>query len=133
MGMPRQPHQRVLSQRHFHQMVNASLRSTRRAVYLVFRIGIPDPEIAPGPPEIGDIGPWSTDGRSVFTSVLDGLSVHIFRRDLATGRRTVVTNFSPADPAGIVFVYPVVAADGRSYIYNFARHLSNLYVVDGLR
>jgi hypothetical protein len=44
-----------------------------------------------------------------------------------------VKDFAVADPAGILTLYPVLSADGRSIVYNVARGLSNLHLVDGLK
>ena len=86
---------------------------------LLYRVAGGDPDVAPGPTENGDIGPWSPDGRAVFVSVVDGVYMHIFRRDLATGRRNSVRDFTLADPAGLTFASPIISADGRTYALQF--------------
>ena len=54
--------------------------------------------------------------------------------DLATGKRTLWRSLSPADPAGVGQIGPIVMApDGSSYIYGYHRTLSDLYLVEGLK
>jgi len=95
-----------------------------------------EPRLAPGPLETGDSLTWAADGKSLFVveaKTSDGLAIRIFRRDLASGRRELWKEIRPADQAGLVYVAPVVSADGRAYAYSLARCLSSLYLVDGLK
>ena len=40
----------------------------------------------------------------------------------------------PSDSAGLLAIFGVYfSADGRSYAYSYARNLSNLYLVDGVK
>jgi hypothetical protein len=56
-----------------------------------------------------------------------------YRRDLATGRRDLVTEIRPPDPVGLsVFAFEMTA-DGRSYAYQYYRDLSALFLVGGLK
>jgi hypothetical protein len=51
-----------------------------------------------------------------------------------TGRREVWKDLMPADPAGVERISNVlVAPDGKSYAYCYARLLSDLFVVEGLK
>jgi hypothetical protein len=53
--------------------------------------------------------------------------------DLGTGRRVLMRELAPADPAGLDDVsYIRLSADGRSYVYSYRRILSTLYLVEGL-
>ena len=48
--------------------------------------------------------------------------------------REVWKELLPADPAGVERISNVlVAPDGKSYVYCYARLLSDLFVVEGLR
>lgn len=100
---------------------------------LLYPVDGGEPQPAPGPPEPGDIGPWSADGRFLFATEIQGLAIRVFRREMATGRRELWKEFSPADPAGIFGLLPIIAPDGKSYVYTYWRALSNLYLVDGLK
>lgn len=74
---------------------------------------------------------WHQDGKSLFVSRSDRLPVKVYRVELASGRRELVQELSPGDPAGVfpdissVFATP----DGRSFLYSYFRQQSDLYVV----
>jgi hypothetical protein len=54
--------------------------------------------------------------------------------DLASGRRTHWKDLSPADPAAVLMVRPIlIARDGRSYVYSYTRSTEDLYLAEGLR
>jgi len=77
---------------------------------------------------------WSRDGRSLFLTRFQDLSIQVHRLDTLTGRRELLFDLRPPDPAGVA-PYPglAVSADGRSYAYSFIRNLSELYLIEGLR
>ena len=77
---------------------------------------------------------WTPDGADLFVrdSLIPG--ARIYRVDVATGKQQLVKELMPADPAGIARVSPaVITPDGKYYVYGYARILSVLYVVDGLK
>jgi len=91
------------------------------------------------PTAIPAIGPldrvvgWSADGRVNLLRLAE-LPAQVSRLDLATGRIEPWKQVVPADAAGVSAVGRVcVSADGTSYVYNYQRVLSDLYVVDGLK
>jgi hypothetical protein len=100
---------------------------------LLFRAGVAEPETMPGPPETGGFGPWSIDGKGVYVSSVDHLTMRVFLRDFATGRRTLTRTVAPADPTGLIFVSPLISSDGQMFAYNYARYLSSLYVLNGVK
>jgi hypothetical protein len=77
---------------------------------------------------------WSKDGRSLFLSRIQDLTIQVHRLDTLTGRRELLFDLRPPDPAGVA-PYPglAVSADGRSYAYSFIRNLSELYLIEGLK
>jgi hypothetical protein len=91
------------------------------------------PRLVPGVAETAWLRRWSADGHSLFLVEIEGRVIKVFRRDLASGRRELLKEITPADPAGVFGLRPVIAADGKSYAYNYWRYLSNLYLVEGLR
>ncbi len=99
---------------------------------LIFGADGGEPRTLPGPWE-SRVGPWSADGRSFYVSERQGTVIKVFRRDLASGRREPVREITPSDPAGVFAITSLLSQDGASYVYAYWRHLSNLYVVDGLK
>jgi hypothetical protein len=109
--------------------------------------GPPEPRFLLFPVEGGDPRPvaglraddrpirWSGDGRHLFVRGPGaGPPAHIDRLDVATGRRERWRDLAPADPAGASRVGDVLlSADGRFYVYNCARELSELFLAEGLR
>ena len=56
------------------------------------------------------------------------------RVDLATGRRTLVHEFRPADMAGVWMLFaPVVTPDGRAYAYTYFQFLESLFLTEGVK
>ena len=76
---------------------------------------------------------WSTDSHSIYVGHSEDLSITVFRVDISTGKRELVKQIIPADPAGITSSSIFVTPDAKSYVYQVNRHLSTLHVVDGLR
>ena len=90
----------------------------------------PIPHLESGDEIIG----WSSDGRSLYLARTQEMPIRVFRFDPATGRRELLKEVLPADPAGIfspnnIFMTP----DGKGYVYSVMRMLSDLYVVEGLK
>ena len=86
--------------------------------------------LVPGDQIIG----WSGNGKSVFVQGSGYTEVRIYRLDLASGRRELWKKVGPSDPAGVTFVNAGrISDDARSYAYSYARHLLDLFVVDGLK
>lgn len=62
------------------------------------------------------------------------LPARLFRLHLASGQLEPWREIAPADRSGVVGINHVaVTPDGRAYAYSFARLLSDLYVVTGLK
>jgi hypothetical protein len=76
---------------------------------------------------------FSADGRSLLVANPEETPTRVYRVDLVTGRRTLLHELMPADPAGVTIVGGVVTPDGRGYAYNYRQVFHNLYLVEGLR
>jgi len=77
---------------------------------------------------------FSADSKSVFVHNFAGLPSTITRVDLATGKRTEWKQLFPADAAGVDSIGGIaITPDEKSYVYAYARELSDLYVVEGLK
>ena len=76
---------------------------------------------------------WGADGGSIFVYKPGRVEISIDRIELATGTRSRWQLLRPADPAGIMDIFPIVMTrDGASYAYSYRRFMSDLYVVEGL-
>jgi serine/threonine protein kinase/Tol biopolymer transport system component len=77
---------------------------------------------------------FSPDGRSVYLWKRGDVPARVTRLDVGTGRRETWKDLLPADPAGVERISNVlVTPDGKGYAYCYARLLSDLFVVEGLR
>ena len=77
---------------------------------------------------------WSADGRSLFLVRGGEVPGKVWRLDLATAKRSFVTELIPADPAGVTSLESILLTpDGHSYAYSYHNNLSDLYLVDGLQ
>jgi Tol biopolymer transport system component len=74
---------------------------------------------------------WSPDGTSLYLE--SGIPSRVFRVDLQTGRRQLWKELAPPDPIGIHYVGPKFTPDGKTYAYAYARTLTDLYVIEGLK
>lgn len=77
---------------------------------------------------------WSQDGRALFMAGPLSMHARLFRVDIASGKREVVKQFTPADTAGVQGIGPIqVTPDLRYYSYGFGRYLTDMYSVEGLK
>jgi eukaryotic-like serine/threonine-protein kinase len=77
---------------------------------------------------------FSADGRSIYLWKRGDVPARVTRLDLETGRREVWKDLLPADPAGVERISNVlVTPDAKGYAYCYARLLSDLFVVEGLK
>jgi len=77
---------------------------------------------------------FSADGRSVYLWKRGDVPARVTRLDVETGRREAWKDLLPADPAGVERISNVlVTPDGKGYAYCYARLLSDLFIVEGLK
>jgi eukaryotic-like serine/threonine-protein kinase len=77
---------------------------------------------------------WSSDSRSLYVVHAFEIPAKVYRVNTETGKRELVKEFTPADPAGVEGIAPIqVTPDLRYYIYGFARYLTDMYAVEGLK
>jgi hypothetical protein len=83
---------------------------------------------------VDGIRKWSSDGRSLFVTRVDGGSLEIARLDLESGRREVWRTLTPPERVGLAppFGYFAITPDGRYYAHSLVYHLSDLYLVTAL-
>jgi len=101
---------------------------------LVFPVDGGNPSEVPGIQEREIVAGWSQDSRAIYVADLGELPVHVYRVELASGKRELRMTLSPPDPTGVNYLGPIlVAPDAKSYVYGLDRRLCNLYVVTGLK
>jgi eukaryotic-like serine/threonine-protein kinase len=85
--------------------------------------------------ERGDVpSTFTADGASLYVYRPGELPAKVYRLNLSTGRKQLWKELMPSDPAGIYYIRPPhFSQDGNAYAYSYARLLSDLYVVDGLK
>jgi len=93
-----------------------------------------EPRVIPGFPDgFVPVG-WTNDGQSIFVYTPGELPAKVYRLDLATGQKQLWKTLMPADAAGITDMGPIlITPDGKSYVYEYGRTLSDLYVVEGIK
>lgn len=93
-----------------------------------------EPTALPGITSLDVPTRWSADGRSLFIFRRGEVPAKVYRLEVATGRRELWKELHPADSAGVVEVSGVCPTpDGTSYAYSYARILSDLFVVEGVK
>jgi Tol biopolymer transport system component/predicted Ser/Thr protein kinase len=77
---------------------------------------------------------WSGDSRSLLIYRAGELPAKVYRLDLASGQKQLWRELIPADNAGITDIGPIlITPDAKTYVYEYGRTLSDLYLVDGLK
>jgi hypothetical protein len=90
----------------------------------------PLPGILPGEQPVR----WSTDGTGLFVYTPGDFPARVDRVRLSDGHRQRWKELVPGDPAGVTFIRaPLVTPDGNHYVYSYARVLSELFLVRGVR
>ena len=89
----------------------------------------PIPGLEPGDVPIR----WSADERALFVFRKSGVRPSVYTIELVTGRNELWKEIVPADSAGTSGILLQVTPDGRSYMYDTWRELSDLYLVEGLK
>ncbi len=92
----------------------------------------------PKPISTGEAGEsvigWSTEGRHLFLSKLEGPSfLKISRLDVSTGRTELWRELKTPDPVGVAISKVVMTPDGQTFAYSFQRDITTLFLIGGLR
>lgn len=101
---------------------------------LLYSVEAGEPSTISGLSADDEIARWSTDPNWVFVYRPRELPLRVYRLDIMTGRKVLWKELMPADPVGIAGGARVLLTpDGKGYVYGFARQLSDLYLVEGLK
>ncbi len=76
---------------------------------------------------------WSPDGKTLY--VRNGaLPARLYRIHTSSNKREFWRELMPSDPAGILAIRTIrITGDGASCFYGYTRHLSHLYLVEGVK
>jgi hypothetical protein len=91
------------------------------------------------PTRITGLGPedvpieWTADRRGIYVTSGNGAPRIVDRVDLATGRRTRVLEVMAREKAGLRLSILEISPDAKYYVHTYARLLSDLFVVEGLK
>ena len=84
-------------------------------------------------PYEGPIG-WCDDGQSLFVYHLGELPAKIFRLNIGSGKKQFVRQLMPPDLSGVTDISAIfITPDGRGYVYEYGRTLSDLYLVSDIK
>ena len=93
-----------------------------------------EPRPIPGFPDGSIPVGWTADGRSLFIYSPGELPARVQRLDIGTGQKQPWKELMPADAAGITDMGPIlITPEGKSYVYEYGRTLSDLYLVEGIQ
>ena len=92
-----------------------------------------EPRTIPGLEDEDKLIRWTDSADSVFIYRDRERPIRIYKLNLSTGRKELVKEILPKDPAGLLGTVTVLMTpDGKGYVYAFTRRLSDLYLVKGL-
>jgi len=92
-----------------------------------------EPRTVPGLEDEDKLIRWTDSADSVFIYRDRERPIRIYKLNLSTGRKELVKEILPKDPAGLLGTVTVLMTpDGKGYVYAFTRRLSDLYLVKGL-
>jgi dipeptidyl aminopeptidase/acylaminoacyl peptidase len=92
-----------------------------------------EPTVVPGVDVNEVVADFASDSRSVYVYRRGEIPTHVSRLDLTTGSRQPWRSLAPADAGGVSDLNPLPARSGDSYVYNYNRTLSDLYLVEGVK
>jgi DNA-binding winged helix-turn-helix (wHTH) protein/Tol biopolymer transport system component len=82
----------------------------------------------------GESFAWSSDPRLLYVYEWKQSPVKVYRLNILTGQREFFREMTPPDVAGLHHISHIYfSSDGQAYVYSYARLLSELYLVTGLK
>jgi serine/threonine protein kinase/Tol biopolymer transport system component len=92
-----------------------------------------EPTAVPGLDSEAAVHQRSADGRFLYVNRRGEAPANVYRLDLSNGQNELWRTLMPSDAAGVWTITSNPTPDGKSYVYNYPRTLSDLYLVDGLK
>jgi len=111
----------------------SGLAATAPRNIIIDRItGQESPVVGIRPNEV--VARFTEDSRGLYVFNRERLPARVFRVDFQSGARTFWKEFTPAEAAGVTGIESIVMTpNARTYAYNYARRLAELYVIAGLK
>lgn len=81
----------------------------------------------------GETFEWTSDPQFLYVYRWKQTSLKIYRLNIVSGERQPFRELNPADVTGFRMMRVRFSADGRGYVYEYLRFLSDLYLVRGLK
>jgi eukaryotic-like serine/threonine-protein kinase len=93
-----------------------------------------EPRTIPGM-DVGDAPiVWAADGHALFIYHLGELPAKVYKLDVASGKKQFWKQLMPPDLSGVTDVSAIlITPDGKSYVYEYGRTLSDLYLVSDVK
>jgi Tol biopolymer transport system component/predicted Ser/Thr protein kinase len=99
----------------------------------LYPIGGGEPSAVPGLGPLEVVTSWGDDGKLIVYSRAQ-LPLPVYLLDVRTGEKQLWKTLMPGDASGVRTISPVLTTpDRRTYVYTYARVLSDLYLVNGLK
>ncbi|HKS72958.1 MAG TPA: protein kinase [Terriglobales bacterium] len=77
---------------------------------------------------------WAGDGHALFVYRLGEVPSTVYKLDLATGHQQLWQKLIPPDVSGVTDISSIlITPDGKNYVYEYGRTLSDLYLVNDLK
>ena len=84
--------------------------------------------------QAGEAFAWTSDPHWLYVYQWKQPPATVYRLNILTGQRQFFKEMSPPDVAGLHNISHIYfSSDGRAYVYNYTRLLSELYLVKGLK
>jgi Tol biopolymer transport system component len=92
-----------------------------------------EPTEIPGLDREDSLDQVSADGRFLYVHRRGEVPARVQRLDLSTGRKEPWRTLMPSDAAGVASLNVLPTPGGEAYVFNYARSLSDLFLVEGVK
>jgi hypothetical protein len=77
---------------------------------------------------------FTSDGHAIYVRSRESMPGRVLKLDTSTGKRTPWKELLPVDCAGVLSISRIlITPDGSAYVYNYARLLSDLYLIEDIK
>ena len=77
---------------------------------------------------------WAADSVGLYVYRPSDLPAKVYHLNIESGQRTLWKQLMPADDAGVTDIGPIlITPDTKTYVYEYGRTLSDLYLVNDVK